>query len=52
MKYTEVRTFLEKKHNAVMEYLSITTVCNKTLTISPNHLPYARKGGSDEFNPM
>ena len=52
VKYSEVRTFMKKNHNAVMKYVSITTLCNRTLTLSPDHLVYVRKGCSDDFNPM
>ena len=52
VKYSDVRTFMRKDHNVITKYLSITTYCNKTLTLSPNHLVYARKVSSDEFNPM
>ena len=52
VKYSDVRTFMKKDHNAMTKYLLITTYCNKTLTLSPNHLVYARKYTSDEFIPM
>ena len=52
MTYSEVRTFLEKDNNAIMKYLSIMTSCNRTLTVSPNHPVYARKGCNDEFTPV
>ena len=52
VKYSDVRAFMKKDHNTITKYLSITTDCNKTLTLSPNHLVYARKGSREEFNPM
>ena len=50
--YNEVRIFVEKHHAAVLKCQSITTLCNQTLKLSQNHLVYARKFYSDDFNAM
>ena len=50
--YNEVRTFAEKDHAATLKCQSITTLCNQTLKLSQNHIVYARKFCSDDFNPM
>ena len=52
VKYSKIITFQEKQQQTIMMYWSITTFCNKTLTLSDNHLLYARKNFSDEFNTM
>ena len=49
--YSEVSAFLEKKSDMILKAKSIST-WNKTLTLTRNHLVYARKKFYDEFNPM
>ena len=48
----EVRTFLKKDPKTIVKYQSITTSCNESLTLSEDHLFYARKVGTEEFHPM
>ena len=50
--YSEVITFLQKDPNTIEKYTSITTLCNKSLRLSRNHLVYTRRYSSDEFNAM
>ena len=50
--YSKVMTFLQSDPNIVAKYMSITTSCNKSLTLSGNHLVYARKYSTNEFNTM
>ena len=50
--YSEVRAFLEKELTVITKYKSITTIWNETLTLTGNHLIYARKNCTDKFDPM
>ena len=50
--YSEVRTFMKKQSTMVGMYRSITTSLNKTISLSGDHLIYARSPGTDKFNPM
>ena len=52
MAYSAVRIFLKKDSLTIVKYQSITTSCNESLTLSEDHLLYARKVGSEEFHPM
>ena len=49
--YSEVTAFLKKQPNKMTQCKSIVTV-NGTLTLTGNHLVYARKSFADQFNPM
>ena len=49
--YSEVKAFLKKEQNVITQYKPIATK-NKTLTLSADHLVYARKGLVDRFYPM
>ena len=49
--YSEVKAFLQKEPNIIVQCKSISTV-NETLTLTENHLVYARKSFSDHFHPM
>ena len=51
MTYSEVKAFLKKEQNVITQYKSIVTM-NKTLTLSADHLVYARKRLVDKFYPM
>ena len=50
--YSEVSTFLKKEPLVIVRYLAITTFHNVSLTLSPDHLVYARKYAQVEFYPM
>ena len=50
--YSEVIAFLKKQPNMITQYKSITTICNKTLALTGNHLVYARKGFASQFDMM
>ena len=50
--FSEVRTFLEKSPDMVTQYKSIITFWNQSLSLTRNHLIYARKSFTDKFNPM
>ena len=50
--YTEVKTFLDKKHSTINMYKSIETFGNSTLSVSGNHLIYARRKLTEHFIPM
>ena len=52
MAYSEVKTFLKKDQLMIAKYLSITTLHNETLTLSADHLVYARTYLSNGFSPM
>ena len=52
MTYSEVIAFLKKDPTTLIEYQLITTSYNESVILSGDHLIYARKLGSDEFNPM
>ena len=49
--YSEVKAFLKKEPDGVLEYKSITS-CNETLTLTGNHLLYAKDKSVDKFHPM
>ena len=49
--YSEIRAFLKKQPNMVMQFKSIATL-NESLTLTGNHLLYAQKTINDQFNPM
>ena len=49
--YAEVTAFLKKRPNAVVQYTSIVT-SNETLTLTGNHLVYARSHFENQFKPM
>ena len=49
--YSQLVKFLQKAPNMIAEYLSITTIGNKTLTLSTSHLMFARKNDNSEFHP-
>ena len=49
--FSEVTTFLKKQRDIVMLYKSIVSV-NETLSLTGNHLVYARKTFDHRFNPM
>ena len=50
IKYSEVTAFLQKQQDMAAMYLSITTLSNKTITLSESHLIYTRKNSRDKFN--
>ena len=51
--HSAVRAFLKKQPNIIGKYKSImTSQDNNTLTLSENHLLYARTNCHDRFNPM
>ena len=50
--YSKVTTFLKKWPAMISTYKSITTLRYKTISISGNHLIYARKDGNDKLNPV
>ena len=52
VKHSEVKMFLKRQPDVIRKYKSITTVMNSTLTLSENHLVFARKYYSDKFYPM
>ena len=49
--YSEVRAFLKKQSGIITQYRSIVTV-NETLTLTGNHLIYARENSADQFFPV
>ena len=50
--YSEVITFMKNKDSVMTMYKEITTSLNKTITLSPDHLLYARRSAATMFNPM
>ena len=50
--YGEVKTFLKRQPDVIIKYKSITTFRNQTLSLSGNHLIYARHSFQERFNPM
>ena len=50
--YSEVRTFLREKQAVTIVYLSITTVGNKTITLSQTHNIYTKKSSTSQFIPV
>ena len=52
VKYSSVKAFLKKQSDVIMNYKSIATFLNKSISLSGNHLVYARKHDSDKFHVM
>ena len=50
--YNEVKAFLKKQPDAIMEYKRISVLGNKTVSLSGNHLIYSRTSYSDRFLSM
>ena len=50
--YSEVRAFLMKESSAINMHKSITTSMNSTITLTGNHLIYAKNRNADQFYPM
>ena len=50
--FSEIQTFIEKEHAISRRYKSITTNLNTTVSLTSNHLIYARKNVMDKFHPM
>ena len=50
--YSEVRTFLMKDYSVINMYKSITTSMNRTITLTGNHLIYAKIDKGNQFYPM
>ena len=50
--YNEVVAFLERHSKVITQYRSITTSSNDTLIATGNHLVYAKKHDTTQFNPM
>ena len=49
--YSEITAFIKKEPNLITHYKTITTA-NETLTLTGNHLIYARRSFGCQFNPM
>ena len=50
--YSEITTFMEKHNFAINRFIKIATSNNMTISLSGNHLIYARKVNIDKFLPM
>ena len=50
--FSKVRSFLEKKDSVNMMYMTVKTSCNKTISLSGNHLIYVKQISTDQFKPM
>ena len=50
--FSEVKAFIEKQPHVTAIYKSISTSSNQTITLSPNHLIYARKVETEKYLPM
>ena len=50
--FSEVKAFLKKQPHVIGTYKSITTSTNQTITLSPNHLIYARKIQTEKYLPV
>ena len=50
--YSEIRTFVKKEPDVISMYKQITTSSNVTISLSADHLIYARKGSSEKFYSM
>ena len=49
VRYSDVRAFLDKDETTIGLYISITTVVNNTIALTPNHLVYVNKNFNDQF---
>ena len=49
---SEIRLFLKKQHNVTSIYKTLETSWNNSITLTGNHLIYARQSTNDKFNPM
>ena len=52
LRYSEVKTFLQKKESVTAVYMLIKTSWNSSISLSENHLIYTRKGFDNKFTPM
>ena len=50
--FSEVRTFLKKKHTMTNKYKSITTSRGNTLHLTGNHFIYIKKSYTDKIISM
>ena len=50
--YTKVKGFLDKMPTTIAKYKSIETSYNNTLTVSGQHLIYAKRKGTNKFKPV
>ena len=50
--YSKVVTFLNQQQTVTIDYKSIGTALNKTITLSGSHLIFSRKSVTEDFNPM
>ena len=50
--YTEVTSFLDKRHATINIYKSIETFGNETISLSGKHLIYGRRKWTEIFKPM
>ena len=50
--YSKIRTIVKREPVSITKYKSITTSCNKTISLSENHLIYVRRDHDDKFNAM
>ena len=49
VRYSDVRAFLDKDKTTIGLYISIKTVVNNTIALTPNHLVYVNKIFNDQF---
>ena len=50
--YSEVKTFMKNQPNVIDTYLEISTLENRTVSLSSDHLIYTRKSNDDKFYPV
>ena len=50
--YSEITSFMEREHFTTNMYKLLTTSYNKTISLSENHLIYARQTSMYKFMPM
>ena len=50
--HNKVKAFLKKIPSMITKYKSISTSLNRTISLSGNHLIYARKNWTEKFNQM
>ena len=49
---SEITSFMEREHFTTNMYALLTTSHNKTISLTKNHLVYARKSSMDKFMPV
>ena len=50
--HSEIKAFMKKQNLVISTYKTITTSCNKDISLSLDHLIYGRQNDDEKFHPM